>query len=80
MFAIELVKDRASREPLVAWQGASNALVMPKLLARLRDLGVHAFGRYNVLLITPPLTIMREEIALGMEALETALSELPSTP
>jgi taurine--2-oxoglutarate transaminase len=49
---------------------------MPALLARLRELGVHAFGRYNILLVTPPLTIARDEIELGAAALQTALAEL----
>ena len=57
------------------WQGSSNA-VIPKLIGRLRELGVHAFGRYNVLMICPPLTITREELALGITAVETAVSEL----
>jgi taurine--2-oxoglutarate transaminase len=75
MFAIELVKDRTTREPLEAWQGPSNAL-MPRLLARLHELGVRAFGRYNVLLFTPPLTIARDEINFGADAIRTAFSEL----
>jgi taurine--2-oxoglutarate transaminase len=74
-FAIELVADRATRQPLVTWQGAS-AGILPALLARLRDLGVYTFGRYNVLLVTPPLIVSREELREGIAALETALDEL----
>jgi len=74
-FAIELVADRETRAPLVAWQGAS-AGILPALLGRLRDLGVYTFGRYNVLLVTPPLIVSREETREGIAALETALDEL----
>ena len=72
-FAIELVADRATREPIVAWQGR-DAGPLPKLLAGLRDRGVYAFGRYNVLLITPPLTIEREELNEGLSALGEVLA------
>jgi taurine--2-oxoglutarate transaminase len=74
-FAIELVQDRETREPLVAWQGAT-AGVLPGLLKRARELGVSTFGRYNVILVTPPLTIEREELSEGLAALERALIEL----
>ena len=77
-FAIELVKNRATKEPLVAWQGPS-AGVLPGFLRRLRDYGVYLFGRYNVLLITPPLTIGRDELDEGIQALEVALLELAGT-
>ncbi len=76
-FALELVRDRATREPIVAWQGTS-AGPMPGVLKSLRQRGVYAFGRYNVILITPPLTISRDELAFGVDALSGALAELAS--
>jgi taurine---2-oxoglutarate transaminase len=76
-FALELVRDRATREPIVAWQGSS-AGPMPGVLKSLRQRGVYAFGRYNVILITPPLTITRDELAFGVDALSGALAELSS--
>jgi len=74
-FALELVRDRVTREPLVAWQGKSSA-PLAQLMRRLRELGVYTFGRYNAVLITPPLVIERQELSEGIEALGTALSEL----
>jgi taurine--2-oxoglutarate transaminase len=74
-YAVELVRDRATRDPLVAWQGASPG-PMPGLLKMLRQHGVYAFGRYNIILVTPPLTITREELAFGIDALCDALGEL----
>lgn len=73
--AIELVKDRASREPLVPWYGGDNAPI-GKLTGALRQHGVYAFGRYNVLLVTPPLTIEQSDLEFGLEALDKALSVL----
>lgn len=74
-FAIDLVRDRATREPLVAWQGPS-AGVMPGLLKALRQRGVYAFGRYNVILVTPPLTISSDELTFGIDALSGALADV----
>lgn len=74
-FAIELVKDQATKEPLVPWYGGDNAPVA-KLTDALRKEGVYAFGRYNVMLITPPLTIAKSDLELGFEALDRALKVL----
>ena len=75
MFAIELVADRATRTPLLVTANDARAII-PALIGRLRELGVCAFGRSNVVLVTPPLTIDRDELALGLSALETALADL----
>lgn len=77
-FAIELVKERATREPLVAWQGKSQG-PMPSFYAELRKRGVYAFGRYNVVLIAPPLTVRENELHEGLEALDGALATLAVT-
>ncbi len=73
--ALEFVKDRDTREPLVPWYGADNAPI-GKLAVALRREGVYAFGRYNVLLVTPPLTIAKDELESGFEALDRALRVL----
>jgi taurine---2-oxoglutarate transaminase len=78
-FAVELVRDRATREPLIAWQGSKDN-VMPVLLKSLRQRGVYAFGRYNVVLVTPPLIISRDELAFGVEALAAALADTAKAP
>ncbi len=71
-WSVELVKDRETREPIVPWQGPSPG-PMGKILAQLRERGVYAFGRYNVILVTPPLTIGREELREGLCALGDVL-------
>ncbi|GAC1302930.1 MAG: aspartate aminotransferase family protein [Vulcanimicrobiaceae bacterium] len=73
-FAIELVRDRETREPLVAWQGKT-AGPMPGIFRRLRELGVYTYGRYNCIMVTPPLVIERAELEEGLAALGTALEE-----
>jgi taurine--2-oxoglutarate transaminase len=74
-FALEFVKDKQTREPLVAWQGEGLgplAAFYKNLLGR----GVYAFGRYNVTVIAPPLTISRDELALAFDALAESIAEL----
>ena len=61
--------------PLVPWYGGDNA-PMGKLVGALRSEGVYAFGRYNVLLVTPPLTIAFDDLNIGFEALDKALKVL----
>ena len=73
--AIEFVKDRTDKTPLVPWYGGDNAPV-GKLTGALRNNGVYAFGRYNVLLVTPPLTIDRADLEFGLEALDRSLRVL----
>ncbi|HNQ99972.1 MAG TPA: aminotransferase class III-fold pyridoxal phosphate-dependent enzyme, partial [Trueperaceae bacterium] len=74
-YTIELVKDRDTKEPLVPWYGGDNAPI-GKLTGALRNEGVYAFGRYNVLLVTPPLTIKRDELQVGLDGLDRALKVL----
>jgi taurine--2-oxoglutarate transaminase len=71
-WAVELVKDRATKEPIGVWQSPDPG-PLPRLLGDLRKRGVYAFGRYNIILITPPLTIARGELDEGLDALGAAL-------
>ena len=74
-FALEFVKDRATKQPIVGWQGADPG-PLPGFLKKLRDHGVYAFGRYGIVLITPPLTITQEQVQFGCDAIEKTLKEV----
>lgn len=74
-FGLEFVRDRATKEPLVAWYGGVNT-AMERLMGALRANGVYAFGRYNVLLVTPPLTITRDELEHGLGVLDETLGSV----
>ena len=74
-FALEFVRDRETREPLVAWQGAGPG-VMTTFFGALRRHGAYAFGRYNTVVIAPPLVITDAELAEGFAALDGAIGEL----
>jgi len=74
-FALELVKDRTTREPVVAWQ-SSQPSAMSAFNAGLRQRGAWILVRYNFAAIAPPLTIDKSELERGFEALDGALSDL----
>ena len=76
LFGLELVRDRKTREPLVAWHDGFGLTSMRRLYDRLLQLGVHAYGRYNLVLVAPPLTVAEAELAEGLDALDRALGEL----
>lgn len=73
-FGIELVKDRHTREPWVPWNTAGPNPT-GRLIRSLLEKRVHLYGRWNVLLIAPPLTIGEDELDFGIDALDRALAE-----
>lgn len=77
-FALELVKDKKTKEPLVAWQGDGPG-VMKTFYAELRKRGVITFGKFNCTMVAPPLTVTKAEVDEGMTALDGALTALEAT-
>ena len=75
-FGIELVQDRESREPLVEWHHPGGSLPMKAFYAELLARGVHAYGRYNVVIVAPPLVISKAELDEGLAGLDAALTAL----
>jgi taurine---2-oxoglutarate transaminase len=73
LFAVvELVVDRASRAPIAAWPGQSEA--MKALLAAARDEGVSLGSRGNLLILAPPLVIAESELASALGLLDRLLT------
>jgi taurine--2-oxoglutarate transaminase len=77
-FALELVKDRATKEPLVAWHGDGPG-VMKNLYVELRKRGVYTFGKFNCVLVAPPLTASKAEVEEGLHALDESLQAFTAT-
>jgi taurine--2-oxoglutarate transaminase len=69
--AIELVKDRRTREPMAPFDGTSPE--MQALHQELLRRGVYAFIHWNNILVAPPLTITEEELAEAFAAIDGAL-------
>lgn len=76
LFGIELVKNRETREPLVEWHHPGGSLPMKAFYGELLSQGVHAYGRYNVVIVAPPLVITRGELNEGFAAFDAALTAL----
>jgi taurine--2-oxoglutarate transaminase len=75
--AIELVKDKGTREPLVPWTFEcyeKKHPLVPQLLGRLRTEGVHTFMWWNILMICPPLCVTGGELDWGLERVDEALA------
>ncbi|HTQ27068.1 MAG TPA: aminotransferase class III-fold pyridoxal phosphate-dependent enzyme [Puia sp.] len=71
---LELVRNRESREPMAPFNAkASEMTVMNKVAARLKELGMYTFVRWNYVFIAPPLCINREEMDEGLSILSRAL-------
>jgi len=75
LFAIvELVKDRASREPLAPWPAVHPSLALFVSTARAR--GVSFAIRGNLIILAPPLVIEEEEIERAFDIMDALLGEL----
>jgi taurine--2-oxoglutarate transaminase len=73
-YGVELVKDRETREPLVPFNASGEAFApMAKIAKAALDRGLYLFTHWNVIIVGPPLTITREEVAEGLEKLDEAL-------
>jgi taurine--2-oxoglutarate transaminase len=71
---VELVKDRASMEPLAPFNGTSEP--MKKLGKLFREEGLYTFVRYNTFFTNPPLIITEEELRHGFEIIDRALAQI----
>jgi taurine--2-oxoglutarate transaminase len=75
LFAVfELVKDRATREPLTPFNPKPNELgPMPAFNAFLRQHGVFTLVRWNTFFVNPPLCITEEQLLEGLAVMDRAL-------
>src|SRR5437868_5333334 len=74
-WGVELVTDRETREPLVPFNGTGDAFApMAKLMKAAMERGLYLMTHWNVIMVVPPLTITREELAEGIGILDEALA------
>jgi taurine---2-oxoglutarate transaminase len=73
-WALELVRDRATREPLVAFNAAGDgAKPMAEFAAACRQRGLWPFVHFNRTHVVPPCTTSAAEIREGIAILDEAL-------
>ena len=75
--ALEFVKDRKTREPIVPWTVENYDKKDPTLSATLNQMkadGVIGYSRWNVLFIAPPLCITEEQLMEGLSKIDKAIN------
>ena len=73
-WAIELVRDRKSRQPLVPFNASgADAKPMAEVMAACKANGVWPFAHFNRLQVTPPCTTTPEEAREGLAGIDKAL-------
>jgi taurine---2-oxoglutarate transaminase len=74
-WAVELVRDRPTREPLVPFNASGEAAApMVELMAACKQRNVWPFTHFNRLHVVPPCTTSDEDARLGLAALDEALA------
>ncbi|MGZ4408041.1 MAG: aminotransferase class III-fold pyridoxal phosphate-dependent enzyme, partial [Gaiellaceae bacterium] len=74
-WGVELVRDRATREPLVPFNATGEAAQpVARLVKAALERGLYLMTHWNVVMVVPPLTITREELGEGIAILDDVLS------
>ena len=79
---IELVKNRQTKEPMAPFNAKPDEMVvMNKVAAKIKELGMYTFVRWNYIFVAPPLIVTKEQIDEGLaiisEAIKIADESLP---
>lgn len=72
---IELVKNRKTKEPMAPWNsGPADMEIMNKVNAKLLELGLFTFVRWNYIFTAPPLCITKDEMDEGLDIISKAIA------
>jgi len=71
---LELVKNRKTKEPFAPFNARPDQMPeMNKVAAKIKDLGMYTFVRWNYVFIAPPLSINKAEVDEGLEIISESL-------
>ncbi len=71
---IEVVKNRETKEPMAPWNAQPEDMkIMGQVFAKLRELGLFTFARWNHIFVGPPLIATNAHIDEGLEKISQAL-------
>jgi len=71
----ELVKNRRSKEPMAPFNAKPEEMVvMSKVAAKIKELGLYTFVRWNFIFVAPPLNIKKEQVDEGMNIISQAIA------
>ena len=72
---IELVKNRDTKEPMAPWNAKPEQMkIMSQVAARIRELGMYTFVRWNWIFTVPPLCITKDQIDEGLHIISQAIA------
>jgi taurine--2-oxoglutarate transaminase len=72
---VELVKNRKTKEPMAPFNAKPDEMVvMNKVAARIKQLGMYTFVRWSFIFIAPPLCVTKEQIEEGLDIISQAIS------
>ena len=72
---IELVKDRKTKEPMAPFNAKPDEMVvMNKVAAKIKELGMYTFVRWNYIFIAPPLCVTKAQIDEGLAIISQAIT------
>ncbi len=72
---IELVKNRKTKEPMAPWNaGPAEMEIMNKVAAKLTELGLFTFVRWNYIFTAPPLCITKDQIDEGLAIISKGIA------
>ena len=71
---IELVKNKSTKEPMAPFNAKPDEMmIMNKVAAKIKELGMYTFVRWNYIFVAPPLCIRREEVDEGLSLISEAI-------
>ncbi len=71
---IELVKNRTTKEPMAPFNAKPDEMVvMNKVAAKIRELGMYTFVRWGYIFVAPPLCVTKAQIDEGMAIISEAI-------
>ncbi|WP_292297356.1 aminotransferase class III-fold pyridoxal phosphate-dependent enzyme [Megasphaera sp.] len=73
--ALELVKDKTTKEPMVPF-GRDPEGIMPKIIKTLISKGFYTYSHENMIIVAPPLIITEEQLRKAMTILDEVLTEV----
>ncbi len=72
---IELVKDRKTKEPMAPFNAKpEEMIVMNKVAAKIKELGMYTFVRWSYIFIAPPLSVTKAEIDEGLAIISESIT------
>jgi len=71
---IELVKNKKTKEPMAPFNAKPDEMaVMNKVAAKIKELGMYTFVRWNYIFCAPPLCVTKEQIDEGLAIISEAI-------